>query len=99
MTSLLYCLEGAHRKGLAGTVSSPSDIQTEVLTRTVVSTVKKREEETKEQKVQNQTTSSGSRISPLMPISALFIEPAQSGPSGGSDGAFRANAVRQLTDG
>lgn len=83
---------------MAGTVSSPSDVQTEVLTRTVVSTVKKREE-TKEQKVQNQTTSSGNRISPLMPISALFIEPAQSGPSGGSDGAFRANAVRQLTDG
>lgn len=99
MTSLLYCLEGAHRKGLAGTVSSPSDVQTEVLTRTAVSAVKKREEKTKEQKVQNQTTSSGNRISPLMPISGLFIEPAQSGPSGGSDGAFWANGVRQLTDG
>lgn len=84
---------------MASTVSSASDVQTEVLTRTVVSTVKKRGEKTKEQKVQNQTTSSGSCISPPMPISGLFIEPAQSGPSGGSDGAFRANAVRQLTDG
>lgn len=56
MRTLLYCLEGAHRKGFAGAISSLSDIPTEVLTRTVVSTVKKRKKETKEQKVQKQMT-------------------------------------------
>lgn len=54
MTSLLYCLEGAHRKGFAGAIYSPSDIQTEVLTHAAVSTVKERKTEIKKQKVQKQ---------------------------------------------
>lgn len=56
MRTLLYCLEGAHRKDFASAISSLSDTQTEVLTRTVVSTVKKRKKAMKEQKVQKKTT-------------------------------------------
>lgn len=95
MTTLLYCLEEAHRKGFAGACFSLSDIQTEVPTCTVVSTFKKQKEEVKEPKVQKQTMN----IPPLVPISGLFIKPAQSVPSGGCGFAFRANAVRQIIDG
>lgn len=67
MTTLLYCLEGAHRKGFANAFPSLSDIQSEVLTRTVVSTVKKRKEETKEQKVQKQTENRETVFLPWFP--------------------------------